>query len=210
MESMEYLNEWLILVVLQFFALASPGPDFVIAVRNSVVYSRKAGIYTAIGFATGAGIHVMYCLIGLAAIITQSIMIFNVIKYIGAGYLIYIGVKTLLSRRQIADTDAKKAKNKISNIAAYRSGFITNLFNPKATMFYLALFTQVIEPSMPTSVQILYLITCVSLTAGWYSFVALVLTNPRIKQTFLRFTKTIDRICGSLMIALGLKIAFTK
>ncbi len=206
----EYLDEWLILVVLQFFALASPGPDFVMAVRNSIVYSRRAGIFTAIGFATGAGIHVLYCLIGLAAIITQSIMIFNIIKYIGAGYLLYVGIKALMSRGHTGDTVDGRVKKQMSNMAAYRSGFITNLFNPKATMFYLALFTQVIEPSMPITIQAIYFVTCVILTASWYSFVAFVLTNPRIQAIFLRFTKWIDRVCGGLMVALGLKLALTR
>lgn len=206
----EYIDEWLILFTLQIFALASPGPDFVIAVRNAVVYSRKVGIFTAFGFAAGVGVHVIYCMVGLAALISQSIMAFNIIKYIGAAYLIYIGVKALMSKGNYGDMDAEASEKTMSNFAAFRTGFITNLFNPKATMFFLALFTQVIEPSTPMVVQGIYFVTLVLTTALWFCFVALVLTNPKIKAVFLRFTKWIDRTCGGLMVALGLKIALTK
>ncbi len=208
---MEYLDEWLFLVVLQLFAVASPGPDFVMAVRNSVVFSRKAGIFTAFGFAAGVAVHVAYCMAGLAAVITQSILMFNIIKYIGAAYLIYVGVKALISKGANVDINAPRAAGKqMSNVAAFRSGFITNLFNPKATMYFLAVFTQVVDPATPISVQFGYGITLVMLTAAWFSFVALVLTNPAIKAVFMRFATWIDRACGSLMVALGLKLALTR
>jgi len=83
-------TNWILLAGIFTMALASPGPDFVIAVRNSITFSRTAGILTAIGFAVGVGVHVTYTLFGLAAIIAQSVFLFNLIKYIGAAYLIYI------------------------------------------------------------------------------------------------------------------------
>lgn len=206
----EYFDEWLILLTLQIFALASPGPDFVMAVRNSIVYSRLAGIFTAFGFAIGVGVHVVYCMVGLAAVISQSVMLFTIIKYIGAGYLFYIGVKALRSKGYNKDITIDESKKSMTNFQAFRSGFITNLFNPKATMFFLAVFTQVVDPATPMNVQFVYGLTLVVSTAAWFCFVALVLTNPTIKQVFLRFTKWIDKVCGGLMVALGIKLVLTK
>ena len=83
---------------IHLLALISPGPDFIMACRNSLIYSRKIGIYTAIGFGLGIAVHIFYSLAGLALIISSSIFIFNTIKFLGAGYLVYIGIKSILSK----------------------------------------------------------------------------------------------------------------
>ncbi|MCF8496536.1 MAG: LysE family transporter, partial [Alphaproteobacteria bacterium] len=165
-------------------------------------------------------VHVFYTVIGIAALMAQSTLMFTVIKYIGAAYLIYIGTKAILSKGDPShleegepnpNTAAVAAPAKcMSALAALRSGFITNLFNPKATLFFLAMFTQIIGPETPVHVQIFFGMTCALICAGWFSAVALVLTKPRVKKVFLRIAKWIDRVCGGLMIALGLKLAVAR
>jgi RhtB (resistance to homoserine/threonine) family protein len=209
---MEFFFEWLIVFGISLVAMMSPGPDFVLAVRNSLVYSRRTGIFTAFGFALGVCVHVTYCIIGIAAVISQSIMLFNLIKYIGAGYLVYVGWHALRSHgfsAPVHDDETVKVRD-ISALKAVGMGFMTNVLNPKATMFFLALFTQVIDPHTPLAVQILYGGTAVILNACWFSLVAIVLTHKPIKAKFLSYAKWIDRVCGGLMIALGLKLALTK
>ena len=93
-------------------ALASPGPDFVIAARYALIHSRKIGVIAALGFAIGVVVHVTYVLLGLAALIAQSVIVFNIIKYIGAAYLFYIGVQALLSK----GTKPQTINNKTSNL----------------------------------------------------------------------------------------------
>lgn len=212
---MEYFSEWVLLVVVFGFAVVAPGPDFVMAVRNSVVFSRRAGLFTAIGFALGACVHVIYSIIGISVLIAKSAFLFSIIKYIGAGYLLYIGVKAIRSKghnASISDLDEEKSKKKRSMTAfqALRSGFITNVFNPKAIMFFLALFTQILSPDLPISVQIIFGLTCAIMVWVWFSCVALVLTHKRIQNMFLGVSKWIDRVCGGLMIGLGVKLALTK
>jgi len=205
-------TNWILLTGIFTMALASPGPDFVIAVRNSITFSRTAGILTAIGFAAGVGVHVTYTLLGLAAIIAQSVFLFSLIKYIGAAYLIYIGIQAL--RSQGFDTQNsqinEKRKQIITPIQCLWSGFLTNVLNPKATLFFLAVFSQFIDPQTPFTIQVLYGMTCVVMTAIWFSTVAIVLTQPKIKQKFLNFAKWIDKACGCMLIALGIKLALTK
>lgn len=207
----DFLINWGILVGVFTIALASPGPDFVIAVRNSIQYSRRIGIMTAIGFALGVAIHVTYCLMGLATLISQSIVIFNVLKFIGAAYLFYVGISALRSKGFTMD-DANNTENQkmMSDWQAVRSGFITNLFNPKATLFFLALFTQILDPHIPYWASMTYGITCVLMTALWFSIVATILTTPKVRAQFLKFSKWIDRVCGAALIALGLRLALTK
>ena len=209
---MAYWSEWLTLVVVFSFALAAPGPDFVMAVRNSIIFSRKAGLFTALGFALGSCVHIFCAIVGIGVLVMQSVMLFTIIKFIGAGYLLYVGVKALCSngyKKSSIDTFDISGQ-KISNFQAFGSGFITNLFNPKAILFFLALFTQMLSPEMPLLVQCLFGFTCVLMVWIWFSFVALVLTQSKIQRLFLHVSKWIDRICGGLMIGLGIKLALSE
>ncbi len=206
---------WLNLILLIFvfgLPLISPGPDFIVAVRNSILYSRKIGLVTALGFALGVIVHVAYTLFGIAAIIAQSVVLFNILKYAGAAYLLYIGYKSLRSGgfdENQNQTQGRVRKNMTSRKALW-SGFLTNVLNPKATLFFLAIFSQFITVETPMAQQLAYGGTCVIMTGIWFSIVAIVLTNPKIKAVFLKATKYIDRICGAVLIALGIKLALSK
>lgn len=207
----DFFLNWGILIGVFTIALASPGPDFVIAVRNSIQYSRRIGIVTAIGFAAGVAVHVTYCLMGLATLISQSILVFNVLKFIGAAYLFYVGISALRSKGfSMDDTSITTEKKMMTNWQALRSGFITNLFNPKATLFFLALFTQILDPNIPHWMSAVYGATCIAMTGIWFSIVATVLTTPAVRNRFIRYSKWIDRVCGGVLIALGLRLALTK
>ncbi len=180
-------------------------------VRNSVLYSRKAGLFTALGLGAGVAIHVIYCLAGLAIVISQSIVLFNALKWIGAAYLFYIGYQAIRSKGYNAPENLVDGAEKfMSPMQALRSGFITNLFNPKATLFFLALFTQIIDPHLGLMEKTVMGITCVAMIIGWFSIVATVLTAPVIRAKFLRASKWVDRACGVMLIGLGLKLAFSK
>lgn len=206
-----FITNWLMLVAVFAVAVLSPGPDFVMAVRNSVLYSRKAGIFTAIGFGLGVAVHVIYCLAGLALIISQSVLLFNILKWIGAAYLFYVGIKALRSKGFEGAGDIGEVSDRyMSPFAALRSGFITNLFNPKATMFFLALFTQFIGPDMTILGKVAYGLTCVFMCMLWFSIVATVLTTPKIRVAFLRASKWVDRVCGAMFMALGVKLALAR
>lgn len=206
-----FFSNWLMLLVVFSVALASPGPDFVMAVRNSVMGSRKAGLFTAIGFGLGVAVHVAYCLAGLALVISQSVLLFNIIKWIGAAYLFWVGYHALKSKGYAPPpADGVDAPPAMSALQALRSGFITNLFNPKATLFFLALFTQILSPDIAFAAKAVYGLTCVVMTMVWFSIVATVLTTPSIRAAFLRMSKWIDRVCGAMFIALGVKLAVTR
>jgi len=209
-----YLTQWLALTLVVFLAAISPGPDFVVSVRNSLVYNRRAGIFTAFGFGLSILIHVAYTVLGIAAIIAQSILLFNLIKYAGAAYLIYLGIQAWRSKGMGEAALEKALHNKeshknLSDWSALRSGFLTNLLNPKATMFFLAVFSQFIHPDTPAIVLSIYGITCISIITAWFCLVAIVLTHQKVRNIFLKATKAIDRTCGTLMIALGIKVALT-
>ncbi len=207
---MEFFSEWLMIVALMTVAAASPGPDFIMAIRNSLTYSRKAGIFTAIGFGLGICVHAAYCMFGIAALIAQSITLFNIIKWLGAAYLVYIGIKALRSNGFKPQDETYQPRKDIHWSKALGQGFITNVLNPKATMFFLALYTQVIDPGTPVGVQVIFAATCVAIVTLWFSFVTVALTSPPVRNKFLGFSQWIDRTCGVAMIAFGLRLALTK
>jgi RhtB (resistance to homoserine/threonine) family protein len=206
---MDFVTSYLIVMSVSFVAMVSPGPDFLIVLRNALGLGRKHGIVTALGIGAGLSIHMAYCLMGIGLVISQSILLFSAIKYAGAAYLLWLGYKSIKSKGWSIDASAAKNKQK-SLKKAFAEGFITNAFNPKATMFFLALFTQVIAPETPFSWQLIYSISIIIVAAIWFSTVSIVLTHTTLRAALARFSKWIDRVTGVMLIGLGLKIITEK
>ncbi|MEM8832928.1 MAG: LysE family transporter [Pseudomonadota bacterium] len=200
-----FFLQWIALIGIFLLALASPGPDFVVIVRNSLVYSRLAGTLTAFGFAMGVMIHVSYVLLGLAAIIAESVLLFNIIKVAGAFYLLYMGIQAIRSKGHNPDIKTGNKKNR-SLIEFFINGFLTNLLNPKATIFFLAVFSQFISIDTTIIEKLVLAGTCIFMTFLWFSFVALTLSLPAIRQKFLNASLWIDRFCGVALIGLCFKL----
>jgi len=196
--------------LVHLLALISPGPDFIMAVRNSLVYSKKTGLWTAVGFGLGIAVHIFYCLAGLAVVISQSILIFNTIKLLGAGYLIYIGLKSFYAKSSKLDVGEYKPRADISAFSAIKTGFLTNVLNPKATLFFLSLFTFVISPTTPFAIMLIIGAIMIIDTILWFSLVAVLLSHKRIRAVFEKFQNVFNKTFGGLLIVLGIKIAMTK
>ncbi len=206
-----FLSAFLTVIVVHLLAVISPGPDFAMATRNSLVYSRRAGIFTSLGLALGIGVHVTYCLLGIGLLISRSILLFTIIKWVGALYLIYIGYKSLRAKPPVVTEFSVSAEvEQLSDRRAVRLGFLTNVLNPKATLFFLALFTQVIDPATPLLVQLLYGVEMVTMTFVWFSFVSLVFSNPLLKRKIQKVQHYIERVTGVVLIALGIKVALSS
>ncbi len=176
--------------------------------RNSLIYSQKVGIYSAIGLALGVALHITYCLLGIGLIISKSIFIFSILKFVGATYLIYIGWKCLHTKAHQEETIEKQQQKHLTKTAAIRMGFLTNALNPKATLFFLALFTQVIDPKTPKLIQLLYGIEMSIMTFAWFALVAVILSNNSIRARFTALQHWLERSFGLILIALGFKVAF--
>jgi RhtB (resistance to homoserine/threonine) family protein len=196
--------------ILNALAAMSPGPDFVMAVRNSLNYSRRTGIFTGIGIGMGISVHIIYCAAGIGYIISKSILLFTIIKYLGAIYLAYMGVKSILAKGSKIDIKEDKESRDLTKIQAIKIGFLTNVMNPKATMFFLGLFTFVIKPETPSYIVIIIAFIMILTAITWFALVALFFTQKRIQQAFLRFESVINKVFGGLLILLGIKIALAN
>lgn len=206
---MEYLPIILTVALAHFLAVISPGPDFIMITRNSLIYSRKTGIYSAIGLGLGILVHVIYSLVGIGFIIAQSVVLFNIIKFLGAGYLIYIGYKSLTSKSSNINVSAENHQKDISKWAAVRMGFITNVTNPKATLFFLSLFTLIVTPTTPMFIKILMGAEMSIVTSLWFMFVAYIASHSLIKSRISGVQHFAEKFIGVVLIALGIKLALS-
>lgn len=209
-----YLANWLVLVSVFAAAVVSPGPDFVMSVRNSLLHGRRAGIFTALGFALGVLVHASYAVLGIGALIQHSLILFSIIKYAGAGYLIYIGIQALRSQGASAAAVEMSLKDGAhmpkSDWSSLRDGFLTNLLNPKATLFFVALFTQIIDPSMPLAIKAIFGLTCGVMVGLWFSLVAVLMAQPGVRRRYLALSAKIDKVLGVLLIGFGVKVALSR
>lgn len=205
-----YLTEFLTIAIVHFFAVASPGPDFAIVVKQSLVHGKKTALWTSLGVGIGILVHVTYSLFGIGLIISQSIIAFTILKILGAGYLIYIGLKSVQEKPpkdiDLVDYDQKGSP---SALASFKIGFLTNALNPKATLFFLSLFSVIISPKTPMEVQFIYGIWMCIATALWFSLLSLFFSSQKVRNYFKRFGHWISRVMGGALIALGVKLAFT-
>ncbi|MCK5084294.1 MAG: LysE family transporter [Candidatus Pacebacteria bacterium] len=207
---MPYLAEFITVAIVHFLAIMSPGPDFAMITRNSLVYSKSTGIYSSIGLAIGILLHVSYSLIGIGFIISKSIVLFSIIKFLGAAYLIYIGYKSLKAKPNKINSEKLKESIDLKRNEAIKMGFLTNALNPKVTLFFLSLFTQIINPETPFIIQALCGIEMSFMTFVWFSFVATVLSYKTIKSKFSLFQHHFEKIFGVILIALGIKVAMSS
>ena len=205
-----YWTEFLTVALVHLLAVASPGPDFAIVLRESVSNGRHAGIWTALGVGSGILLHVGYCLLGIGLIVSQSIVLFNLLKWLAAAYLIYIGIRALQARPADPASAELEPLATRSPRAAFVRGFVTNGLNPKATLFFLSLFTLVISPQTPLLVQAGYGLYLALATALWFCAVALLFSQARVRRGFVRLGHWFDRLMGAVLVGLGIKVAFSE
>ncbi len=189
-----------------------PGADTMYILGRSVSQGKMAGLMSALGIASGALIHCIFAALGLSAILAQSAIAFEIVKFLGVVYLIYLGLKMLLSKSddQFALSEGEEQVN-LRKI--YFSGILTNVLNPKVALFFLSFLPQFIDPAYAHS-PIPFLIlgmTFVITGTVWCVLLALFSSNLslQIRKNF-KFKKWLDRTAGGLFIYLGIKLAFQK
>lgn len=205
---------FLMIGLIQFLAVISPGPDFAMVVKTAIGQSRRIAIYNAFGIALGVIVHVSYCILGLAVVITQSVLLFNFIKYLGAAYFIYLGIQSLMvNKTDSANKFLIHAENLGSNVTpvvAIKRGFFCNVLNPKATLFFLGLFTLVINPHTSRIIQFIYGIEIFLITFLWFALLATMITHPFVKSRITQWQHVITKMMGGLLIAFGCKLALLE
>lgn len=200
-----YLTELVAVTSVAVFMALIPGVDFVMVTRTSMSEGRIAGFYTTLGICLSICMHATYTLAGLAVIIANSVWLFSMIQYLGAAYLIYMGWQ-LLKNNQEVNMNLENGSKPVTSLSALRSGFMTNMLNPKAPLFFLSIFTQVVAIDTPFSMQIIYASIIVFAHFIWFSAVTLLLSHPSLLPRFNRYKHTIDKLAGIVLVAFAIKI----
>ncbi|MBA4502673.1 LysE family translocator [Marinobacterium marinum] len=207
---MDLLSALMTVTLVHLLAAASPGPDFVMVSQQSLTQGRRAGVLCSLGIALGLSVHIIYSSLGLAAMVSHSVEILTVLKYLAAAYLIWLGVKGLRSRAAEPGVDVSPSVQPRSESRLIAMGFVCNALNPKAPLYFMSLFTLVISPESPLWQIVVLGGWMMLLQFGWFSLVAFLLSRPSVRQKVQRVAHWIDRSLGAVMVAFGVGLLFSE
>jgi threonine/homoserine/homoserine lactone efflux protein len=201
-------HDLLLFILAGWLLNVTPGPDTALIVARSTQMGFKGGAMACAGVAAGILVHIAAAALGLSALIAASATAFGIIKFLGAGYLIYIGIRMMLTRRPNEDAPGLKAPLSLSKV--FQQGFITNAFNPKVALFFLAFLPQFIDNNAPSTALAFVFLGIVfningtvwNLGVAWAT--ARAASMMRGKKTFQRW---IDCTIGAMFVAFGVKLA---
>lgn len=223
------MAEFLTLILVHFLAVITPGPEVVLVFKESVIHGRRYATWLSIGIGSGTLLHVGYCLLGIGLMISQSILLFSTIKLLGALYLIYLGVMTLVVKggepaqvmvvdNMAADTiaadtiDVNGAVHNESSFAVPQvllKGFLTSALNPKATLFFLSIFTVLISHETPLLIKIGYGVWMATVNALTLSGLSALLTIDNLRRPMQNVSMWLEKAMGVLLILIGLRLIST-
>jgi RhtB (resistance to homoserine/threonine) family protein len=183
----------------------SPGADFVVVTRNSLTQSRKAGLLSTIGIGIALWIHIGYSIAGLAIVINSSPTVFSIIRYLGATYLLWLGFQSFFNKTPLNINSKTESR---SDFHYFKMGFLCNALNPKATMFFISIFTQIVDNETPILIQLLYGFIISIVHTIWFSLVSLFITRPGLLEKLQHHKIAMDRCFGVFLMMFGLNLAF--
>ena len=200
------MEEIIAVMLITILAVISPGADFAIVTKNSYLYGRKTGIFTAFGIALGVFVHVAYTLIAIAFVMVYTPYILTIVKYAGAIYLIHMGYKTF-TQKPIIDVATTIS---INHFQAFKYGFFTNALNPKTTLFVISTYTQIVNIKTPNIILISYGFFMSFAHFIWFAIVAILFSSTILRKKMLAKQVFINRIIGLILGLLGLILLFAK
>lgn len=189
----------------------TPGQDTMYIIGRSISQGQKAGIMSALGIGTGSIIHTLAAALGLSAVIMSSAILFQIIKYLGAAYLIFLGIQAILYK---SGQSLIRRTFSTSNLTAiYKKGILTNVLNPKVAIFYLAFLPQFIDPNYSKIFIPFIILGIVFTTTGTIWCLVIALFSSYFSKSLQENPKTsvwLHKLSGLLFIGLGIKVAFNK
>jgi threonine/homoserine/homoserine lactone efflux protein len=205
------IHHYWLFIATAILLIITPGQDTFFILGRSLSGGRGAGIAAALGVSAGTVVHTVLAALGLSALLATSPYAFMAVKFAGAAYLLYIGVRALLSRAQgIPGANGAASEGKWS---AFRQGILTNLLNPKVALFFLALLPQFIDAASSYKVIAFVALGLSFVAMGLVWCVMLAIAAARLRGVFLRrpsMANLMNRVAGAVFIGLGLKLATSR
>ncbi|MBS3188435.1 LysE family translocator [Pseudomonas sp. SAR267] len=205
---MDYVPQLLTIGAVMLLACVSPGPDF-IAVTSNALVSRSRGMGVAVGTSAGIAIWAVLAIVGLGVLLSTVAWLYDAIRVVGAGYLIYMGIKMLLgARRPYAALEISTTQN--TTTAAPRVGLLVSVTNPKAAAFFGSFFITVLPTHAPGWVMAAAVVVVTLVAFAWFSMLALMFSTARVQVLYTKVRRPIDAAMGAVLVGLGLRLALVR
>ena len=217
------MNTWPTVILVTTLAVISPGADFALVTRTSLMVSRRAGLLVALGIGSGVLIHVGYTLLGMGVLLHQSPWLFAALKWLGAGYLVWLGISLWrqadtshaldgqqgLPQPRPSSPSQGTARSNSAGMSFWRQGFLTNALNPKTALFIVSLFSQVAGPGMVMATQLAQGAFIAAAHVLWFALVAWFFSTPALQPRVQAMRPWIDRSLGGVLMGLGVLLIGT-
>ena len=207
---MNILNDLLTFLLLSSFVVMSPGVDTALITKRTVSEGRTSGYRMAMGITAGSLVHTFAAAFGLSAILMQSALAFEIVKYVGAIYLIYLGVSSFMTRKKQETEENLKDQIKPGQ-SAFKQGLLSNVLNPKVAMFFLTFLPQFVTPGSSSIQQLLVMgVIYTFLSISWFFVYVFFINYLRSWLLSAKVQRAMDRTTGLVLIGFGVKLAFSK
>lgn len=190
----------------------SPGPDFFIVMKNSLGYGSRVGVATAIGIALALVVHITYTILGFAYVMQQLPSLFHIIKMAGALYLIWLGyhaIRSAPSKDSEPSITSQSINHNKTLLKGFSEGFLCNVLNPKAALFFLSIFSQFITPNSAKWVHWIYGTEIIFAVGMWFVFLAILISRAKFRVFYYKHSYWFDRLLGGVLIFFAVRIIFT-
>ncbi|MDJ0948702.1 MAG: LysE family translocator [Alphaproteobacteria bacterium] len=184
----------------------SPGPNFIATVHAALSQSRGTGIWVSLGIMLGTTVWATASLAGLALLFQQAAWLYTLVKFAGAAYLIYLGVRMIRSARSKVQVPAAPGPG-MTPVQAFRRGLLTDLANPKAAAFFASLFAVTVPPAAPLWYDAAVVVMVVIIAGAWYALMACVMTLNPVATLYRRAQRAVAYVTGALFMAIGVRLA---
>ncbi len=201
-----YALEFLGLMAVFSIVIVSPGADFLLVLRQSVVHGRRAAVITGLGIGASLLFHISYAILGLGLIVSKSLFLFSLLKWAGAAYLLYLGVTSLrakafeLPSAEISPDAGEHTS--VSTVRCFLMGFVTNALNPKPVLFFLSLFSALVSHETPAAVQGVYGLLMATALVIWFVGVPSFFTITSVRERFISCGRWFNKVTGVVLIGL--------
>lgn len=197
------LATWFSLLAICCLGAMSPGPSLAVVLRHTISNGRAHGMVTAISHAAGVAIWALLTVWGLAVLVVEWPLVYQLLTYAGALYLMWMGIKALRSKGA-GPMHVEPVKAPISEAA--RDGLMVSLLNPKLAFFFIALFSQFVSAELVLADKLMMMGTASVIDAGWYIIVALALSHSQVLEKLQSKSATIDKISGVILLGLAMRV----
>ncbi|MGO4889488.1 LysE family translocator [Anaerobacillus sp. MEB173] len=205
------MNDLFTFLLLSLFVVMSPGIDTALITKRTISDGRKDGYKMALGITMGSLVHTLAAAFGLSAILMQSAIAFEIVKYIGAIYLIYLGVSSFISRKKARNLNQEKNNKMISIKSAFKQGLLSNVLNPKVAMFFITFLPQFVSNGSNVTAQLIMMgIIYTLLSISWFFIYVFFINYLREWLMSAKVQNFMDKTTGLVLIGFGLKLALEK